>query len=117
MSINRRSFVAAAAMPQVQLEAQPKPDHRLDPLGLRADFPIVSDHIFLNSAYIAPAPRAVVAASHAHIHGKSSRPMQPEYSDGRQRSGSSAIRTGCACHSRRSRPFSIQRESVRTSSA
>jgi selenocysteine lyase/cysteine desulfurase len=80
MSIDRRSFVAiataAAAMPQAQLTAQSKPDQRLDPLGVRADFPIVSDHIFLNSAYIAPAPRAVVAASHAYIQGKSSRPMQ-----------------------------------------
>lgn len=79
MSIDRRSFVAittAAAMPQAKMTAQSKPDQRLDPLGVRADFPIVSDHIFLNSAYIAPAPRAVVAASHAYIQGKSSRPMQ-----------------------------------------
>jgi selenocysteine lyase/cysteine desulfurase len=42
----------------------------------RDDFPIVSDHIFLNSAYIAPAPRPVVDASHAHIRGKSARPVQ-----------------------------------------
>src|SRR5277367_1639389 len=80
MSINRRSFVgvaaAAAALPQARLTAQSKPDQRLDPLGVRSDFPIVSDHIFLNSAYIAPAPQAVVAASHAYIQGKSARPMQ-----------------------------------------
>ncbi len=52
------------------------PDKDRDPLGVRADFPIVSSHIFLNSAYIAPVSRAVVAASHAYIEGKSGRPMQ-----------------------------------------
>jgi selenocysteine lyase/cysteine desulfurase len=80
MSIDRRSFVAvaaaAAAIPPAYVGAQSKPAQRRDPLGVRDDFPIVSDYIFLNSAYIAPAPRAVVAASHAYIQGKSARPMQ-----------------------------------------
>jgi selenocysteine lyase/cysteine desulfurase len=79
MSIDRRSFVAAAAAairPARVTAAQSTSDQRLDPLSVRDDFPIVSDHIFLNSAYIAPAPRAVVAASHAYIQGKSARPMQ-----------------------------------------
>jgi selenocysteine lyase/cysteine desulfurase len=73
MSIDRRSFVAAAASAAV-LSAQAAA--RLDPLGVRDDFPIVSDHIFLNSAYIAPSPRAVVDAGHAYLQGKSARPMQ-----------------------------------------
>jgi selenocysteine lyase/cysteine desulfurase len=79
MPIDRRSFVAAAAAairPARVTAAQSNSDDRLDPLSVRDDFPIVSDHIFLNSAYIAPAPRAVVAASHAYIQGKSARPMQ-----------------------------------------
>jgi selenocysteine lyase/cysteine desulfurase len=81
MSIDRRSFVVAAATaaairPVRVIGAQSESDQRRDPLGVRGDFPIVSDHIFLNSAYIAPAPRAVVAASHAYIEGKSARPMQ-----------------------------------------
>jgi len=78
MSMDRRSFVvaAAAAVHPARVAAQSKSDQRRDPLGVRADFPIVSDHIFLNSAYIAPTPRAVVAANHAYIEGKSGRPMQ-----------------------------------------
>jgi selenocysteine lyase/cysteine desulfurase len=77
MSIDRRSFVAAAATaaalrPSRLTGAQ----SQTDPLGVRDDFPIVADHIFLNSAYIAPVPQAVVAAGHAYIQGKSARPMQ-----------------------------------------
>ncbi len=81
MSIDRRSFIAAAATsaairPERVQGAQPESDQGVDPLGVRADFPIVSEHIFLNSAYIAPTPRSVVAASHAYLEGKSARPMQ-----------------------------------------
>ncbi len=77
MPIDRRSFVAAAAIrPGGLLFAQSTADQGRDPLGVRADFPIVSGHIFLNSAYIAPTPRAVVAASLAYVQGKSARPMQ-----------------------------------------
>ena len=76
MPINRRSFVAAATAARV-LGAQSKPEQGgRDPLGVRGDFPIVANHIFLNSAYIAPTPKAVVAANHAYIDGKSARPMQ-----------------------------------------
>jgi selenocysteine lyase/cysteine desulfurase len=77
MPIDRRSFMVAAAIRPARVMGAPSDsDQRRDPLGVRDDFPIVSDHIFLNSAYIAPAPRAVVAASHAYIEGKSARPMQ-----------------------------------------
>ena len=81
MSIDRRSFMTAAATaasihPSSVLGAQSKPDRARDPLGVRGDFPIVSGHIFLNSAYIAPTHSAVIAASHAYIDGKSARPMQ-----------------------------------------
>jgi selenocysteine lyase/cysteine desulfurase len=81
MPIDRRSFMVAAAAaaavrPARVMGAQSTSDERHDPLGVRADFPIVSDHTFLNSAYIAPTPRAVVAAGHAYIQGKSARPMQ-----------------------------------------
>jgi selenocysteine lyase/cysteine desulfurase len=72
MPMDRRSFVVAAAAAC----AQSSSGQGRDPLGVRADFPIVSGHIFLNSAYIAPTPRSVVDASHAYIQGKSARPMQ-----------------------------------------
>jgi selenocysteine lyase/cysteine desulfurase len=75
MSMDRRSFVAAAAA-AARGGAQSKSGQRRDPLGVRSDFPIVADHIFLNSAYIAPTPRAVVAASQEYVQGKSARPMQ-----------------------------------------
>ena len=81
MPLDRRAFVAAAAAaaairPVPSAGAPSKPDLRRDPLGVRDDFPIVAEHIYLNSAYIAPVSRSVVAASQAYIGGKSSRPMQ-----------------------------------------
>jgi len=47
-----------------------------DPLGVRADFPIVADRTYLNSAYIAPIPRSVVAAGTEFLHNKSTRPLE-----------------------------------------
>jgi selenocysteine lyase/cysteine desulfurase len=76
MSIGRRAFVVAAAAAMRPSGAVGAPDAGRDPLGVRDDFPIVNDHIYLNSAYIAPVSRAVVAASQAYIGGKSARPMQ-----------------------------------------
>ena len=46
-----------------------------DPLGVRADFPIVADRTYLNSAYIAPIPRSVVAAGSDFLENKSTRPL------------------------------------------
>jgi len=81
MSIDRRSFLAAAATaaaldPAGALAAPAKTDPRRDPLGVRDDFPIVLECTYLNSAYIAPVSKAVVAASRAFIENKCSRPMQ-----------------------------------------
>lgn len=83
MPMDRRDFVLAAAaattaasLPAAVAGEPTPPDARRDPLGVRADFPIVAGHIYLNSAYIAPVPNAVVAASRAFIEGKSTRPMQ-----------------------------------------
>jgi selenocysteine lyase/cysteine desulfurase len=81
MSLDRRSFVAAAAaasaLRPARLPGAPgSPDPRHDPLSVRDDFPIVADRIYLNSAYIAPVSRTVVAAARNYIEGKSARPMQ-----------------------------------------
>jgi hypothetical protein len=62
MPIDRRSFVAAAAIaaairPSSLMGEQSESDQRRDPLGVRDNFPIISDHIFLNSAYIAAKAR------------------------------------------------------------
>jgi len=47
-----------------------------DPLGLRADFPVVRERTYLNSAYITPVPRQVVEAGRAFVESKSHRPIQ-----------------------------------------
>lgn len=46
-----------------------------DPLGVRADFRVVRERNYLNSAYITPIPRSVVAAGHAFVESKSLRPI------------------------------------------
>ena len=47
-----------------------------DPLGVRKDFPIVNERIFLNSAYITPIPNQVVAAGHAFLEEKARNSFQ-----------------------------------------
>jgi selenocysteine lyase/cysteine desulfurase len=83
MPIDRRAFVATAAAlaastvrPPQLLEAAPHAEARgPDPLGVRADFPIVAERTYLNSAYIAPIPRAVVAAGTRFLEDKSRRQL------------------------------------------
>ena len=86
MSLDRRSFVAAAVSLTASAVAHPAaaledgrsallegPD---DPLGVRADFPIARQRTFLNSAYIAPIPRQVVDAGHAFLQEKANNSFQ-----------------------------------------
>lgn len=46
-----------------------------DPLGVRADFPVVERGIYLDSPYITPSPRQVVDAGHAFWQAKAHRPI------------------------------------------
>ena len=46
-----------------------------DPLGVRAEFPAAAGRLYLNSAYIAPVPRAVAAAGRAFVDSKMERPI------------------------------------------
>jgi len=76
MSVARRSFMTASAAGFVAAIQPPGTsaapmDPRLDPLGVRADFPVVDLRIYLNSAYIAPVHREGIVASHAHLEAKS----------------------------------------------
>jgi cysteine desulfurase/selenocysteine lyase len=84
MSTDRRSFIATAA--SLAASAAVRPPQAIatptrfdagadDPLGVRADFPIVEGRAYLNSAYIAPIPRQVVAAGTAFLEEKSRRPL------------------------------------------
>lgn len=84
MSLGRRQFVtkaasmaaAAAVTPATALGAHPPLLSADDPLGVRADFPILANgRTFLNAAYITPSPRAVVAAGAAFLHAKAERPI------------------------------------------
>ena len=82
MSLDRRSFVATAAAlaasaagPPPSLKTPSAAQGTSDPLGVRGDFPIVAEHTYLNSAYIAPIPRPVVAAGTAFLEDKSRRPL------------------------------------------
>ena len=85
MPLDRRSFVATAASiaaaamagpAAVSATPSPRGDRAGDPLGLRDDFPIVNNRVFLNSAYIAPIPRQVVAAGHAFLEEKANNSFQ-----------------------------------------
>ncbi len=84
MTLSRRSFVASAASMAAMAAATPAgglaavasdtPEGD-DPLGVRADFAVVRERTYLNSAYITPVPRSVVAAGQAFIESKSVRPI------------------------------------------
>ena len=83
--LDRRSFVAAAASMAAASVVRPSatvamPPERVafgdDPLGVRGDFPIVNERIFLNCAYIAPIPMQVVSAGHAFLEEKARRSFQ-----------------------------------------
>lgn len=83
--VSRRSFLAAAAslaatsamMPPLTPEdaAQLRAPGD-DPLGVRGDFPVAARQTFLNSAYIAPIPRQVVAAGQAFLDAKANDGLQ-----------------------------------------
>lgn len=72
LTIDRRSLVAAGAAAAVAaLNTQPAHAATTpDPLGVRADFPVVANRNYLNSAYIAPVHSAVLAASRQHAEAK-----------------------------------------------
>ena len=85
MPLDRRAFVTTAASLTAAALARPTaaiavpglaPAHVDDPLGVRQDFPIVANRVFLNSAYIAPIPKQVVAAGHAFLEEKCTNSFQ-----------------------------------------
>jgi cysteine desulfurase/selenocysteine lyase len=71
---SRRAFlqslsVAAAARPAVAAA------QAVDPLGVRAEFPVATRRTYLNAAYIAPVPRAVAAAGRRFVDAKAEQPI------------------------------------------
>ncbi len=79
MPISRRSFVSSAAVLAAGTAARPGDSAMTlisdDPLGVRADFPAATSRTYLNSAYITPSPRQVLAAGQAFLERKVERPI------------------------------------------
>jgi selenocysteine lyase/cysteine desulfurase len=77
VDLNRRQFIemasGAAALPH--LATQGPASDQDDPLGVRRDFPVVRDGLYLNSAYIAPIPLPVAEAARAFADRKASKPI------------------------------------------
>src|ERR1043165_2656354 len=63
------SVVGLSALRRSQAGGSP------DPLGVRADFSVADSVLFLNSAYITPTPRPVVAAGREFAEAKGSAPI------------------------------------------
>jgi selenocysteine lyase/cysteine desulfurase len=82
MTVSRREFVAtAASLASVSVPmAAGQPIRVLhanedDPLGVRGDFPAATNRTYLNSAYITPSPRQVLAAGRDFLSRKVERPI------------------------------------------
>ena len=72
MPQSRRVFLQAIA---AATAVRPAAAQAADPLGVRAEFPAAASRLYLNSAYIAPVPRAVAAAGRAFVDSKMERPI------------------------------------------
>jgi len=79
MDLSRRDFmglasaaIASGATPAVSRAQSAGGD---DPLGVRADFPVLQKWTYLNSPYIAPSPQSVVDATVAFHQAKASDPV------------------------------------------
>jgi len=77
MKYSRREFIngASGALAASAVVPRYAPADADDPLGVRRDFPVVGEGVFLNSAYIAPVPLQVVEAGRAFLEAKARRPI------------------------------------------
>jgi len=79
VALNRRQFIeaaaGAAAIPAILPRELRAHDDPADPLGVRRDFPVVRDGLYLNSAYIAPVPLPVAEAARLFAERKASKPV------------------------------------------
>ncbi len=74
MGVTRRAFIGSVSAAAVM--TQPRPVVASDdPLGVRGDFPVVEEGVYLNSAYIAPSPTPVVEAVRAFLDAKTRSPL------------------------------------------
>jgi selenocysteine lyase/cysteine desulfurase len=77
VDLNRRQFieVASGASALLRLEPQSPENDQDDPLGVRRDFPVIGEGLYLNSAYIAPVPLPVADAARVFAERKASKPI------------------------------------------
>jgi selenocysteine lyase/cysteine desulfurase len=77
MDLTRRQFIgatAAGAAVSLPVTQVPATDER-DPLGVRGDFDVVRDGLYLNSAYITPSPQPVMEAARWFAEHKAAKPI------------------------------------------
>jgi len=77
LNTDRREFLAAlpAAVIAARVDAAQRGPAPTDPLGVRADFAVTADTLYLDSAYITPTPQPVVDAGRAFAESKGRRPI------------------------------------------
>lgn len=77
IDFTRRQFLeAASAATALPFSAsQPSNNDQDDPLGVRRDFDVVRQGLYLNSAYITPSPQPVTEAACAFAERKRSKPI------------------------------------------
>lgn len=80
MAVSRRTMLTAlpamaglSSLPVSSAPPMTQPSH--DPLAVRADFPVASTSLFLNSAYITPSPIPVMQAGRAFAEAKGLAPI------------------------------------------
>lgn len=75
MGIGTRNVVAPAVERTASGGRARRPQSTEDPLGVRRDFPVVDEGIYLNSPYITPSPRQVIDAGHRFWQAKARNPI------------------------------------------
>ena len=76
MDLTRRNFIGSISAAAVSgLKPGTVAALQQDPLGVRKDFPVVEEGIYLNSAYITPSPRQAVEAAQAFADRKARDPV------------------------------------------
>ena len=77
MDLTRRDFIGSVSAAAAVSGLRPGTVAALqqDPLGVRKDFPVVEEGIYLNSAYITPSPRQAVEAAQAFADRKARDPV------------------------------------------
>ena len=78
MEYTRREFIGSvsAAAVVTQLRSESPVVGGDDPLGVRGDFPVVNEGVYLDSAYIAPSPTPTVDAVRAFLEAKTRDPVR-----------------------------------------